>query len=91
MVVNKTEWHYELEKTPSGYYIMTIREGTAPWEIPYNEGYWISVKTVDGGIGKKWIRGKRPIMEKIGEIVKDKIIEIKNNIIFSISSKKHKI
>lgn len=76
------EWHYELNETPSGYYVMTIRDGPPPWECPVNKGYWIQVKTVNGGWGKKWIslteKKKKPIAGKIKETIKNKISKIKN-------------
>jgi hypothetical protein len=71
------KWHYELNETPSGYYVMTIRNGPPPWEIPYNEGYWICVKTIDGGFGKKWIRGKKPVSIKLKEAIKNKMSHFK--------------
>lgn len=77
-------WHYELNETPSGYYVMTIRSGPPPWENPVNKGYWIQVKTVDGGCGKKWIpeteKKKKPLSRKIKETIKNKISKIKNMI-----------
>jgi hypothetical protein len=75
-------WHYELNQTPSGYYTMTMRPGPAPWRNPKNKGYWIFVKTIGGGHGKKWIPGEKPYFIKIKEAISIKRIFFKEKIIY---------